>query len=178
MKNEAIYSNVKGTIAMAKKGADINSATNQWFFNLADNSNNLDRQNGGFTVFGQVIEGMDIVEKIGQLKLCNSGGLEGIPMVMAESQQCTDMSAPDMENFVVIEYVGIFDNTEITDGDLNSLLSKFPDSDGDGVKDIDDAFPSDPDKHLPDAEESGGSITWFALAMLTLLTTKKRFFPS
>ena len=177
VKNEPIYSNVKGTIAMAKKGGDINSATNQWFFNLGDNSENLDRQNGGFTVFGQVIEGMDIVEKIAQLKLCNSGGLEGIPMVMAESQTCTDMSVPGMENFVVIEYVGYFDDTKVTDGDLNPLLSKFPDSDGDGVKDIDDAFPSDPDKYLPDAEEdSGGSITWFALAMLALVSTRRRLF--
>ena len=49
--NEPVYSNVKGTIAMAKKGNSVHSATNQWFFNLKDNSSNLDRQNGGFTVF-------------------------------------------------------------------------------------------------------------------------------
>ena len=177
VKNEPVYSNVKGTIAMAKKGSNVHSATNQWFFNLKDNSDNLDRQNGGFTVFGQVIEGMDIVDKIAQLKLCNAGDLEGIPMVMAESQQCGDMSAPGMENFVVIEYVGIFDNSEVTDGDLIPLKSKEPDSDGDGVIDISDAFPSDPAKYLPDAQEdNGGSITWFALAMLTLLTMRKRLF--
>ena len=177
VKNEPVYSNVKGTIAMAKKGSNVHSATNQWFFNLKDNSDNLDRQNGGFTVFGQVIEGMDIVDKIAQLKLCNAGDLEGIPMVMAESQQCGDMSAPGMENFVVIEYVGIFDNSVVTDGDLIPLKSKEPDSDGDGVIDISDAFPSDPAKYLPDAQEdNGGSITWFALAMLTLLTMRKRLF--
>ena len=176
VKNEPVYSNVKGTIAMAKKGSNVHSATNQWFFNLKDNSDNLDRQNGGFTVFGQVIEGMDIVEQIAQLRLCNNSNLEGIPMVMAESQQCGDMSAPGMENFVVIEYVGIFDNSEVTDGDLIPLKSKEPDSDGDGVIDISDAFPSDPDKYLPEAEDSGGSITWFALAMLTLLTMRRRLF--
>ena len=52
--NEPVYSNVKGTIAMAKQGGNENSATSQWFFNMSDNSQNLDLQNGGFTVFGQI----------------------------------------------------------------------------------------------------------------------------
>jgi len=179
VKNEPVYSNVKGTIAMAKKGNSVHSATNQWFFNLVDNSNNLDRQNGGFTVFGQVIEGMDIVEKVAQLKLCDSSSLEGIPMVMETSQTCGDMSAPGMENFVVIEHVTIIDSSSVTDSDLFPLKSIEPDSDGDGVIDIADAFPSDPNKYLKEAdvkEDSGGSITWFALAMLGLVTARKRLF--
>jgi peptidyl-prolyl cis-trans isomerase A (cyclophilin A) len=63
--NEFSLSNVRGTFAMAKPGGDPDSATSQWFFNLADNSANLDFQNGGFTVFGQVLgNGMDIVDAI------------------------------------------------------------------------------------------------------------------
>lgn len=48
-------SNLAGTVAMAKLGGDPDSATNQFFFNLADNSSNLDNQNGGFTVFGRLV---------------------------------------------------------------------------------------------------------------------------
>ena len=52
-------SNVIGTIAMAKLGSDPNSATDQFFFNLADNSSNLNNQNGGFTVFGKIMGSAD-----------------------------------------------------------------------------------------------------------------------
>ena len=56
-------SNLRGTLAMAKTAAGPDSATSQWFFNLSDNSANLDVQNDGFTVFAQVLnEGMDIVD--------------------------------------------------------------------------------------------------------------------
>ena len=56
-------SNIRGTIAMAQLANAPNSATSQWFVNLNDNSHNLDVQNGGFTVFGQVIgDGMTLID--------------------------------------------------------------------------------------------------------------------
>lgn len=58
--NGAIYSNVYGTIAMARQGGVTNSATSQWFFNLANNSS-LDTMDGGFTVFGRVVRGTNVL---------------------------------------------------------------------------------------------------------------------
>lgn len=69
-------SNVRGTIAMAKVGSDPNSATCEWFINLADNAENLDNQNGGFAVFGQVVgNGMSIIDAIASLTTVNAGGV-------------------------------------------------------------------------------------------------------
>ncbi|MDH3510592.1 MAG: peptidylprolyl isomerase [Gammaproteobacteria bacterium] len=74
--NELTLSNVRGTIAMAKLGGDPNSATSEWFISLADNSENLDNQNGGFTVFGRVLnDGMDVVDAIAALPNWNLGGV-------------------------------------------------------------------------------------------------------
>ncbi len=57
-------SNVAGTIAMAKT-SDPNSASSQFFFNLRNNAGSLDATNnsGGFTVFGRVIRGTNVLEK-------------------------------------------------------------------------------------------------------------------
>jgi peptidyl-prolyl cis-trans isomerase A (cyclophilin A) len=65
--NEFDRSNLRGTVAMAKSEDDPDSATSQFFINLANNSGPppaLDTQNGGFTVFGEVVSGMDVVDTI------------------------------------------------------------------------------------------------------------------
>lgn len=68
--NEFNLSNIRGTIGMAKLSGDPDSATSQWFVNLADNSANLDFQNGGFTVFGQVLgNGMDFFDAVSNLDI-------------------------------------------------------------------------------------------------------------
>ncbi len=65
------FSNTNGTIAMAKTGGNPDSATCQWFFNLANNSANLDNQNGGFTVFGHVVRDTGATNYGGVLGLFN-----------------------------------------------------------------------------------------------------------
>ena len=75
VQNEFGNSNIRGTIAMAKLGSDPNSATNQWFFNTADNSGNLDSQNGGFTAFGHVLgTGMGVVDALAAIPKYNADG--------------------------------------------------------------------------------------------------------
>jgi peptidyl-prolyl cis-trans isomerase A (cyclophilin A) len=65
VKNESKngLSNTRGTIAMART-SNPDSATSQFFINLADRNKYLDEYGGGYTVFGKVIAGMDVVDKI------------------------------------------------------------------------------------------------------------------
>jgi hypothetical protein len=69
--SEAGISNTRGTIAMALTSAGKDSATNQWFFNEADNSGLWDgSENGGpFTVFGTIMNasGLSVMDQIGSL---------------------------------------------------------------------------------------------------------------
>ncbi len=63
------FSNIFGTIVMAKLGGDTNSATSQWFFNLANNTS-LDAPdtNNFFVVFGHVIQGTNVLNLFNQFK--------------------------------------------------------------------------------------------------------------
>jgi len=81
--NEFHVSNKRGTLAMAKLGNDPNSATNQWFFNLVDNSSNLDNQNGGFTVLGRIINGTGLttIDTIATVPIYNAGSpFDSLPL--------------------------------------------------------------------------------------------------
>ena len=87
IKNEADngLSNDRGTIAMART-MDPHSATAQFFINLVDNDF-LDHQddtpeNFGYCVFGQVEDGMDVVDKIAKLKVKPQGEHEAVPLDM------------------------------------------------------------------------------------------------
>ena len=72
--NEFGASNVAGTLAYARTG-EVDSATNQFFFNTVDNSQNLDNQNGGFTVFGQITSGFEVAQAINELDIVNANSV-------------------------------------------------------------------------------------------------------
>ena len=122
--NEPVYSNVRGTIAMAKLGGDPNSATNQWFINLANNAANLDGQNGGFTVFGEVTVGMDVVDAIADLPRYNFSSNFGPAFTDLPLQDYSE----DFANNI------LFDNTHlvivtavtVTDPTVNSAAGLNP----------------------------------------------------
>jgi peptidyl-prolyl cis-trans isomerase B (cyclophilin B) len=83
IKNEAAngLSNERGTIAMART-PDPDSATAQFFINVADNKRSLDKtdDNPGYAVFGKVIEGMDVADKIVAVDSKTSGMHDHVPL--------------------------------------------------------------------------------------------------
>lgn len=101
--NEPVYSNVRGTIAMAKLPGNPNSATNQWFINTGNNSANLDVQNGGFTAFGQVTgNGMTVVDAINALQVFGlSTSLDSVPLRNYTSQNAAAGVPITDQNFMV-----------------------------------------------------------------------------
>ena len=70
-------SNTLGSVAMARTG-DPNSATSQFFINVKDNAS-LD-QGDGYAVFGHVVAGMDVVEKIKMVETTTKGPYQNVPV--------------------------------------------------------------------------------------------------
>lgn len=70
-------SNLRGTVAMARTNVR-DSATSQFFVNVVDNRN-LDRMGGGYAVFGKVIDGIEVVDKIRSVATTRKGGYRDVP---------------------------------------------------------------------------------------------------
>jgi len=76
-------SNVRGTIAMARESNRIDSSFCQFFFNMADNIADMDPkphenpykhpEDYGYCVFGEVVEGMDVLDKISKVESSDKG---------------------------------------------------------------------------------------------------------
>lgn len=157
--NEPKLSNVRGTVAMAKMSGDVNSATNQWFINVTDNSANLDLQNGGFTVFGQInTQDMEIVDAIAKLPTTTlTAAFPGVPVrnyTAADSQAGKVITA---SNIVLIESITVINNDENSASSLNPKTNTLI---------------SQPTV----SESSGGSMGWAAFTLLPLLAWRRRWF--
>lgn len=84
--------NTKGTVAMART-SDPNSATSQFFINVADNAF-LDhtaptQQGWGYAVFGKVTDGMDVVTSIEKVKTGSNYGQSDVPLMEIVIQKVT-----------------------------------------------------------------------------------------
>ncbi|MEM4409976.1 MAG: peptidylprolyl isomerase [Candidatus Caldarchaeum sp.] len=86
IKNEASngLKNEAGTLSMART-SDVDSATSQFFINLTDNPF-LDHgvRDYGYAVFGKVVEGMDVVHRIAEVKTGTRGIHRDVPLVPVE----------------------------------------------------------------------------------------------
>ncbi len=73
--------NVRGSIAMART-MDPNSATSQFFINTQDNTFlDYPGQDGyGYTVFGKVVDGMDVIDKMEKVKTSSKGMHQDVPV--------------------------------------------------------------------------------------------------
>lgn len=152
--NEPKWSNVRATIAMAKQAGNPNSATNQWFINLVNNAANLDAQNSGFTVFGQISSAdMAVVDAIAALPRFSFNGISDLPLRSYSTADRDDNKPLAADNFVVVE------SMVVVDARVNTVtgLTLVPNN------------PPPPANN----DSSGGSFGWFLLP-LGLLAFRRR----
>ncbi|HRT04747.1 MAG TPA: peptidylprolyl isomerase [Kiritimatiellia bacterium] len=89
IKNEAANGlrNKRGTLAMARTMV-VDSATSQFFINVKDNGfldfRSPDPQGFGYCVFGEVVEGMDVVDKIKGVRTGVKAGMSDVPLETVE----------------------------------------------------------------------------------------------
>lgn len=79
--------NKRGTLAMART-SDPNSATSQFFINVKDNEfldfRGKNSRDYGYTVFGRVVDGMDVVDTIKKVKTTSKGMYQDVPVETVE----------------------------------------------------------------------------------------------
>ena len=165
--NEPKWSNVRATIAMAKQPNKPNSATNQWFINLVNNASNLDFQNSGYTVFGQIsstdMAVIDAIAAIPQYKFFVFGPPEpaDLPLLNYSDSDYDDNKPLVADNLITIESMVVVDNRTNTVSGLT--LVPTTNTGGSGGSGGDSGS----------SGGSGGSFGWLLLP-LSLLALRRR----
>ncbi len=123
------FSNLRTAIAMALRGTNANSASNQFFINLGDNSG-LDDGNPPFTVFARVVDGMEVADKISTLETGAPGTMNEQPnddviMTVSRAEIEIPTSPPDD--------IRVVDSNGMEDADSNGM----DDADTNGMEDVD-----------------------------------------
>lgn len=96
IKNEARNGlrNSRGTVAMART-TKPDSATSQFFINLKDNHMlDFGISGAGYAVFGEVIEGMDVVDRIAAVPIASRRGMENVPQNAVVIKRAREVKVP------------------------------------------------------------------------------------
>jgi len=106
--NEFEISNTEGTLSMAKTAQSPDTATSQWFVSTNTNNDNLDLQNGGFTVFGRISKdtyqnALDLNNLTDFFEASFGGALTAVPLVQGTTQATLDST--DFFRFSSVERV-------------------------------------------------------------------------
>ena len=98
IRNEAAngLKNARGTVAMARTNV-VDSATSQFFINLADNDflNHQGAANFGYAVFGRVVDGMDTIDRMAKERTGNRRGHDDVPVTDVVIQSARRVEAAE-----------------------------------------------------------------------------------
>ncbi len=101
VRNESVggAKNLRGTVAMARQ-RDPDSADSQFFINLVDNAHlDADGERPGYTVFGEITDGMMVIDRIGEVETTVRDGMRDVPRMPVTIERtsrgpCPQRSAP------------------------------------------------------------------------------------
>jgi peptidyl-prolyl cis-trans isomerase A (cyclophilin A) len=121
------WSNTVGTVGAART-SDPNSATSQWYINMADNSSILDdavRPGDGYTVFGKIVAGWDVVQALFAAKkwdwtlVLGDATFNWLPL----GSSFTGGRYPMNDEFLSIESAGVLSTTSLPEPATMALIA-------------------------------------------------------